>query len=161
MFTQSEAEYFMNMSKKKVSNNNYDFPLARESLVIPIISTDDKVNFLLDINRKGEISLTKCTKCTYQERYQEVNILVRLDLDGPTHENPFIQPVPLTYLEPYNGSVIPTPHLHLYVEGFMDKWAIPANNRFPRTSDLFLTLEDFFQFCNIIEPPAIQRGLFV
>ena len=69
--------------------------------------------------------------------------------------------VPLLYLVPYNGQTIQCPHLHLYVEGYMDKWAIPAPaNEFLNTKDLYQTLEDFFRYCNIIEPPIIQRGLF-
>jgi len=28
--------------------------------------------------------------------------------------------LPLPYLTPYNGQTIDCPHLHLYVEGFMD-----------------------------------------
>jgi hypothetical protein len=32
---------------------------------------------------------------------------------------------------------------------------------FTRTNDLYETLMDFFRYCNVIEPPIIQRGLFI
>ena len=44
----------------------------------------------------------------------------------------------------------------------MDKWAIPApSNVFSRTNDIYGTLYDFFDYCKIIEPPIVQRGLFL
>ncbi len=47
-----------------------------------------------------------------------------------------------------------------YVEGFMDKWAIPApNDKFGNTSDLYKTLQDFFGYCNVIDPPTIQKSI--
>jgi len=65
---------------------------------------------------------------------------------------------PLPYLLPYNGLTIDCPHLHLYVKGFMDKWAIPApNDEFSDTTNLYTTLQDFFHYCTIVEPPKIHR----
>jgi hypothetical protein len=31
---------------------------------------------------------------------------------------------------------------------------------FPDMNDLWRTLEDFMRYCNITEPPFIERGLF-
>lgn len=46
--------------------------------------------------------------------------------------------------------------MHLYVEGYMDKWAIPiSDDEFPNTKSLFSTLQDFFRYCNVINPPKI------
>ncbi|PIU61358.1 MAG: hypothetical protein COS84_11405 [Armatimonadetes bacterium CG07_land_8_20_14_0_80_40_9] len=133
--------------------------MTEEILTIPIISVDERESFLIDINRRGRIGLTRCT---YQERYQGIIILVRLDIDGQPHTNPEVPSVPIPYLAPYNGQTIQCPHLHLYVEGFMDRWAMPIpSDRFPNIRDLYKTLEDFFRYCNIIEPPIIQRRLLI
>ena len=154
MLTQSEADALIALQKKRTSNDTYNFPPYREILTIPIVSIDGRESFLLDINRKGSIRLTRCT---YQERYRGIIILVRLDIDGPPHTNPEVAAVPLPYFIPYNGLTINCPHLHLYVEGYMDRWAIPAPaNEFPNTTDLNKTLEDFFRYCKITEPPVIQ-----
>ena len=152
MLTQSEADALINIPKIKNSDDSYDFPFPGDFLKIPIISQDEQENFLIDISR-GRILLTKCT---YQERYQTIIILIRLDVDGPPHTNPEVVNVPLPYLTPYNGQTIDCPHLHLYVEGFMDKWAIPApNDEFSDTTNLYTTLQDFFQYCNVVETPKI------
>jgi hypothetical protein len=154
MLTQSEAEALINIPKIKNSKDSYSFPLLGKYLTIPIISQDEQENFLIDISR-GRIRLTKCN---YQERYQTIIILIRLDVDGPPHTNPEVVKAPLPYLTPYNGQTIDCPHLHLYVEGFMDKWAIPApNDEFSDTANLYKTLQDFFLYCNVVEPPKIYR----
>jgi len=127
-------------------------------LTIPIVSIDERESFLIDVNRKGRIRLTKCT---YQERYRGIIILVRLDIDGQPHTNPEVSSVPLAYLVPYNGRTIQCAHLHLYVEGYMDRWAIPApSEKCPRTEDICAILDDFFRYCNVIELPLVQRSLF-
>jgi len=77
-----------------------------------------------------------------------VVVLVRLDFGGHPHRNP-------------DGEEILSPHLHIYKEGYGDKWAIPVpTDRFPNMDDLWKTLEDFMRFCNITEPPFIEKGLF-
>ena len=52
-------------------------------------------------------------------------------------------------------------HLHIYREGFGDKWAIPAPpEEFPDTTNLLAILEAFMKRCNITDPPDIEAGLF-
>jgi hypothetical protein len=47
------------------------------------------------------------------------------------------------------------------VEGFMVRWAIPAPmDIFSSTNDLHATIAQFFDFCNIVEPPTVHRDLF-
>ena len=156
MITQTEAEHLMAMPKKRLNNDPHNFPLAGEALTIPMKSVDDREQFLLDVSR-GSISL----KCTYQSRYQKTIVLVRVDLNGPPHTNPTVDEPPLLTLEPHNGETLAGKHIHLYVEGYMDKWAIPLpEDKFPRSDDIFATLDDFFKYCNVVEPPTVQRGLF-
>ncbi len=152
MISQNEADILIGLPKKANGDESYKFPYPGNLLTIPIISVDEKEKFVLDINR-GSIRLSKCT---YQERYQEYIILARLDIDGPPHNNPDVENVPLLLLDNYNGEVIKCPHMHLYVEGYMDKWAIPiSDDEFPNTKSLFSTLQDFFRYCNVINPPKI------
>jgi hypothetical protein len=107
---------------------------------------DKRENFVLDITR----SQIKLTKATYQNRARQAIILMRLDLDGPNHRNSGPD-----YQE------IPCPHLHIYREGYGDKWAIPAPvDRYPNVQDLFSTFEAFMQHCNVTKPPQLDRGLF-
>jgi hypothetical protein len=142
--TQAEADALIAMEKHRANEDRSDFPMGGQSLVLPLYSPDKREHFLLDLNR-GRIDLCKVKM---QNRGRQVVVLVRLDLGGPTHRNP-------------DGEEIPSPHLHLYREGYGSKWAIPIPaERFRIIGDIWSTLEDFMQFCNITQPPHIERGLF-
>jgi hypothetical protein len=74
--------------------------------------------FLLDVT----LYQIKLTKATFQNRARAVIILYRLDIDGAPHRNP-------------DDQEVPCPHLHVYREGFGDKWATPApTDKFPDTT---------------------------
>jgi hypothetical protein len=142
--TQEEAEKLMSMEKRAADQKEWTFPGPAERIIVPLVSADKRENFLLDVTRYQ----IKLTKATFQNRARVAIILYRLDIDGAPHRNP-------------DGQEIPCPHLHEYREGYGDKWAIPAPaEKFPNTADLFSTLYSFMGYCNITEPPLIQRGLF-
>jgi len=142
--TQADAEALIAMEKHRVDDQEWDYPALGGSIRVPLISSDKRENFFLDLSR-GNINLSKAT---YQNRARLVVILLRLDLNGPPHRNP--------------GDVeIPCPHLHIYREGYGDKWAIPApNDIFTNTDELWQTLLEFMSRCNITQPPNIRKGLF-
>ena len=49
----------------------------------------------------------------------------------------------------------------LAMEKHRSKWAFPVSgNHFPNPNNAWQTLQDFMRYCNIVEPPMIQRGLF-
>ena len=111
---------------------------------MPLVSVDKREHFTLDITR----AQIKLTKATYQTRARQAIILLRLDLDGPPHRNP-------------DEQWIPCPHLHVYREGYGDKWALPAPaSDYPNPADLVSTLSAFMQQCHIVDPPQFQVGLF-
>ena len=142
--TQAEADALIAMEKHRVNEDRSDFPMGGQSLALPLHSPDKREHFLLDLSR-GRIDLLKVKM---QNRGRQVVVLVRLDLGGAPHRNP-------------DDEEIPAPHLHVYREGYGDKWAIPVPaDRFTTTSDLWTTLDEFMRFCNITQPPHIERGLF-
>jgi len=142
--TQAEADALIAMEKHRATEDRSDFPMGGQSLVLPLQSSDKREQFLLDLSR-GRIDLLKIKM---QNRGRQVVVLVRLDLGGAPHRNP-------------DDEEIPTPHLHVYREGYGDKWAVPVPvDRFRVTGDVWATLEDFLRFCNITQPPHIERGLF-
>ena len=86
------------------------------------------------------------SKYRVQERARTVYVLVRVDIGGAPHTNP-------------DGEVVLCPHIHLYKEGFDDKWAYPLNDfPFTNTDDIVITLQEFASFCNILDLPNIQRS---
>lgn len=139
--TQQDADFFFAMEKFPDEEKEYQFPSSGQKLTIEFSSSDKRENFTFDIYR-GSICITKIT---YQSRVRKAFILRRLDLDGPTHVNPETEVIPLPFLEPYNEKEIPTPHLHFYVEGYGEKWAIPANIVLATVDkDIFEMMEQFF-----------------
>lgn len=142
--TQAGADALIAMEKHRADDHQWDYPALGGTVRIPLVSTDKKESFMLDVTR-GNIDLLKAT---YQNRVRHTVILLRLDLNGPPHRNP-------------DDVEIPCPHLHIYREGFGDKWAFPIpNNRFTDIADLWQTLLDFMVYCNITQPPLIRKGLF-
>ena len=142
--SQAEADLLIAMEKHRVDDREWQFPSPGTHLEIPLTSNDKRENFLLDVNR-GQIRLTKAT---FQNRARQTVILMRLDVDGPPHRNP-------------DGQEIPCPHLHVYREGYSDKWAMPAPvSIYQNVSDLFSTFEAFMSHCNVKLAPNLQRSLF-
>lgn len=106
---------------------------------MPLYSPDRRENFWLDLNR-GRIDLKKVKM---QNRGRQVVALVRLDLGGPPHRNP-------------DGKEIAARHLHLYREGFGDKWAFPLPaDKFGTPADVWEAFQDFLRYCN---PAAHTAG---
>ena len=142
--TQAEADSLIAMEKRFVDDDDWVFPAAGERIGLALASLDKRENFMLDVTR----AQIKLTRATYQNRARQAIILMRLDLDGSPHRNP-------------DGTEIPCPHLHVYREGFGDKWASAAPaDHYTNTLDLFSTCEAFLQHCNITGPSKMQKGLF-
>src|SRR5271163_2023242 len=138
--TQAEVEKLMSMEKRAVDEKEWLFPSPGDRVAIPLTSLDKRESFMLDVTR----AQIKLTKATYQNRARSAIILMWLDLDGPLHRNP-------------DGVEIPCPHLHIYREGYGDKWAVAApTDRYTNTLDLYSTFEAFMQHCNITDPPRIE-----
>ena len=141
--SQAEADALIAMEKHRVDNTQWVFPAAGGKLLIPLTSIDKREHFLLDLTR-GQIKLTKAT---YQNRARQAIILMRLDLGGSPHRNP-------------DDEEIPCPHLHVYREGYGDKWAQRAPpGTFPDPSDLPSTFGQFMIHCNITLAPNFQWRL--
>lgn len=141
--SQAEADALLQMEKYRVDDTRYPFPELGGNIQIGLRSQDRRESFWLDIRRR-RIALT--TK--YQTRGRQTLILARLDFNSP-HRNP-------------DGTEVGIPHLHLYREGFGDRWAVPVPpNMLRQPTDVWQTLLDFMHYCRIVEPPNITRGLFL
>jgi hypothetical protein len=91
----------------------------------------------------GERTL-RLAKLKFQNRVRTVIVLARLDVDGSPHTNP-------------DGQTIPGTHLHLFREGYDDKWAYPLNpGVFTLLTDPGTTFQEFCAFCSIESAPSVQ-----
>jgi len=143
VLTQREADSLLNRDKHYMGNEQFSLPGLGGALRIPLYSNDRREEFSLDITR-GRIELRKNT---FQTRARRVAILARVDIGGPPHRNP-------------DGREIPCPHLHIYWEGYGDKWAIPLPDNFKNYRDAWQTLMDFMDYCHVVTRPPIQPELF-
>lgn len=147
MLTQKEADALIEMLK---SINNTDQPLpfpapgSEEKLYLQ--SEDGKNDFIVDINRKGYVSITK--KCTYQGRYQKDVVLLRLDVGGAEHTNP-------------DGTIVSENHIHIYKEGYGDKWAYELPKEIVNPEDLIQTTIDFLNYFNTTNADHLEIQMVI
>ena len=74
-------------------------------------------------------------------------MLARIDIDAAPHRNP-------------DDIEVPGTHIHIYREGWGDKWAQPLPaDKFPPPHDLMTLIYSFCSFCSIIQPPVIQGSI--
>ena len=106
--TQPEADSLLAIEKQRKNDTVYTYPDLGGRLSVPLISLDRSESFFLDLSR-GRIDLGKHK---LQNRGRKTVVLVRLDIGGRPHRNP-------------DGTSIGSPHLHLYREGFADRWPFP------------------------------------
>jgi Family of unknown function (DUF6978) len=140
MLTQAEADQLMQMAKHFVRPpGSISIPPGADD-TYELADSSDRERFLLDVWR-GTLRLTKLK---FQDRAQTVVILARLDVDGAPHTNP-------------DGQRLSGTHLHLFREGYDDRWAYPADaGAFTLLNDPGKTFQDFCAFCKIESPPPVQ-----
>ncbi len=124
----------------QTTNGHYEYNL---------ISKNKREKFVFNYGRYGRDSL----KLKYQTRAREVIILARLDISGRPHRNPPTEDFPV-------GEYIIGPHIHLYREGYDDKFAFPLE-QVPEMSikdinDGVEVLETFLYYCSVEKIPDIQ-----
>ncbi len=137
MLTQTEADTLIAMRKSFLHPRTISLPRGTDE-THDLIGEDKRELCLLDLWR-GTIRLSKFR---YQTRGRKVIVLVRLDIDGAPHTNP-------------DGTKIGRLHLHLYREGYEDKWAFPLeSSEFREPSDMGRSFEDFCRYSNIETLPS-------
>jgi hypothetical protein len=84
---QAEADSLRTMPKRltKAARVEFEMPVADDERKFALESTDGRTAFILIVNRKGKIKLTKAS---YSETYRITDTLARLDIDGGPHTNP-------------------------------------------------------------------------
>lgn len=141
MLTQAEVNALLAVRKWFLPGVAFSLPTGKR--VYELESDASAERFVLDTWR-GTLRLSKVT---FQNRARSAIILARLDLGGAPHTNP-------------DGERIECPHLHVYREGYEDKWAFPLDpERFPDPGDLARVFGDFCRFCSIERIPPFQEEL--
>lgn len=133
MLSQNEADALITMRKTFLNPNDRISLLPGSDESYDLLGEDRHERFIFDVLR-GTLRLSKVK---YQTRGRKIFVLVRLDIGGAPHTNP-------------DGNKIGGTHIHLYKEGFEDKWAYPLDpDFFPKPSDIDQSLKDFCLYCKI------------
>lgn len=131
--TQAEADTLLTMPKRAALGVELNYPGLGKKLSVDLMSLDGRESFHLDVGR----SYVKLTRATFQTRARSIICLARVDLDGAPHTNP-------------DGEELPCPHLHLYREGYGDRWAYPLpTSIFENADDRKRVLQEFLIYCAI------------
>lgn len=139
--TQKEANDLISLMKiPKDIGGGISFDHQKK--VVTLMSPDEREEFFLNVTP----SKYELKKITYQTRARKSIILARLDIGGPPHRNP-------------DDEEIQCPHIHIYREGYADKWAYALPKEFDQCVDMWDFLEVFLRFCNVSTNPFNQPVL--
>ena len=141
--TQEEFDYLI--KQEKVFDELDPIELAPPPMewTRSLTAPETKEKFLLDFFRSG----FELTKYTYNKRFRQTIILVRYDSMG-RHTNP-------------DGVTFNGPHVHLYREGFNDKFAFPVSELGIDDNDrMNIVLEKLLTYCNVTTTPMITPPLY-
>ena len=144
--TLTQTEYDFIMSQEKVFEDlvsTIHLGPAPIQWVKQINSTINKEIFLLDFYR-GSFELAKYT---INKRYRQTIVLLRYD-NGGRHTNP-------------DGVKFEGSHIHLYKEGYNDKFAFPNSEiGLTETDSMEVVFNKIMHFCNIKRIPNIEMSMF-
>ena len=143
----SNSQFNKIKKKKKIFTDAIiTLPVQGSKHVYHVTDKLQKEKFFVDANRSGTISLGKIK---IQERHTPYTILVRLEIDAPPHINP-------------DGSKIGRDHIHIYSQGYGDRWAFDLSSfqdaHFNQCKNFYDYFVEFCQYCNI-EKTEIQTVL--
>ena len=141
VLSQLEANQLIQMEKKFIDTTQLVLGEIPINITRELSSLDAREFFHFYITR----NMMKLSKVTFQNRSRFIYILARVDFGGSPHQNP-------------DGNRIFCPHIHIYKEGYNDKWAYPLAefSEFRDSSDFIKIFEDFTKYCHIVELPPIQ-----
>lgn len=142
--SQEEAEALIGIPKYRIDGSEQKYPSLGGRISIPLTSPNRNESFILDVTR----SRIELAKCTHQNRVEQTIVLLRLDVGSGGHWNP-------------DNTQVGPDHLHIYREGYADKFAVALPDELANIEDRWELLHRFMEYCNIVEPPIFQRELFI
>jgi len=142
--TQGEYDYLMNLEK------SFEDPLTPINIgpnpikwTREIVCTQEHESFVLDFY-KGSLELSRYT---FNKRYRQTLIMLRYDNEG-RHTNP-------------DGISFDGRHVHLYREGYNDKFAFPVEEIGIFTdAPVEVVFNKIMSYCKIRRYPSIQFRIF-
>lgn len=143
--TDTEVQRLIRLSKKFADTTEVTVPPSGAfEHSSELVAVEEREAFLLDVSRHA----IRITRCKSQTRYARNIILLRVELDGPPHVNP-------------DGTDVGPSHVHVYKEGYDDRWAYPLSNypEFLQCSTLVDLVRSFCRYCGVVSVIPYQEGV--
>ena len=141
--TQKEFDFLIALEKVFDDANPIVLAPAPLEWTRSLTAPETKEKFLLDFRRSG----FELAKYKYNKRYRQTIILVRYCNTG-RHTNP-------------DGAEFNGAHVHLYREGFDDKFAFPISEVGVGDNDrMNIVLEKLLKFCSVTSTPMVTPPLY-
>ena len=147
LLTQEEATELLELLKKCVSSS-ISLPKQGGREDISVVSTErESEKFIISVNRRNK----RVNKVSYVARYKKGDVvLLRLDV-GVT--SPHVNP------EVLGGEILTGPHLHIYREGFEERYVcLLANSPCPSPSRSATLC--FYRLCTRVLNQLVTDELF-
>lgn len=148
--TNSEVSSLFELEKYQVKNITFDFPLQGDFIEIELRNDSGRIKFIADVENSNIL----VKKAKFQIRYKKIHILRRIDFNG-NHTNPPGK-APMSIFEGFENRVFKREdHVHFYVEGYGERWALPLSEipeiGINKNDELYEKMVKFFNYCNVKE----------
>ena len=139
--TDNEARFLQEL-EKLVMERQVNIPCNERKECLNLSSRENINDNIMRIYiKRGKRNIHKCS---FTVIYNKSIVLWRLDIEpGRIHQNP-------------DGEDVPNPHLHVYREGYDDKYAIPLPDSFTDVNNLSKTLYDLLAYSNVINRDDVE-----
>lgn len=139
--TDAEAKLLIEL-EKIATDKRVDIPSNSQKVHLNLSSAKEKDDNIMRIYiKRGKRNINKCS---FNVVYNKSITLLRLDIEpGRIHQNP-------------DGKDVPNPHLHIYREGYDDRYAEPLPECFADTANLAKTLYDLLGYSNVINRDKVE-----
>lgn len=139
--TDNEAKFLIELEKVAMEKL-VNIPCGKNKEHIDLASAEERMDNIMRVFiRRGKIN---ANKCSFNVVYNKSITLIRLDIEaGRVHTNP-------------DGKDVPSNHLHIYREGYDDRFAFPLPECFTDPENLAKTLYDLLGYSNVINRDDVQ-----
>lgn len=139
--TDAEARILIEL-EKVATDKRIDIPVGAKKEHLNLARTEEPNDNIMRIYiKRGKRNINKCS---FNVVYNKSITLLRLDIEpGRLHQNP-------------DGRDVPNPHLHIYRDGYDDRYAIPAPECFTDTSNLAQSLYDLLGYSKVINRDEVE-----
>jgi hypothetical protein len=128
---------------KTLNVNRLTHPSNGDKLKLHLKNSLNQDNFELNISTHS----IRIEKTNYHLQENRILPLLRLEVFATPHKNP-------------NGEKISENHLHIYKEGFEDRWAYPVDHILKHSRDRIIIFQSLLDTINLQSKLTVDKDIF-